>query len=116
MGSRKQYPVLSSGLTCSEVIFQLPKTILPSLMDNAYLQVIVQDLARLCCLKLRVKIKSHQKQISVRIKGEIMTLISSSTWNADTVLILSVILPLRLINRNQSSLELTVDFFTSLKD
>lgn len=45
-----------------------------------------------------------------------MTLISRSTWNTDTVIILSVILPLRLINRSQSSKELTVDFFTSLKD
>lgn len=45
-----------------------------------------------------------------------MTLISRSTWNTDTVIILSVILPLRLINRSQSSEELTVDFFTSLKD
>lgn len=45
-----------------------------------------------------------------------MTLISRSTWDADTVIILSIILPLRLINRSQSSVELTVDFFTSLKD
>lgn len=96
VGSRKQYPVLSSGLNCSELIFQLPKTILDSLMDNTYLQVIVQDLLP----QIEREKKTHQKEINVRIEGKIMTLNSRSTWNTDTITILSTKVHLGLVNRS----------------